>query len=473
MKKLFTLLILTIIIFMVRNTNAAIIDTTRVYGVTIDGINKLSNTITALGNLSRKPTTRIVFDEWIAASTYVSAVSQIHNVSFIMGELLDSYYMGQYNLSQYTARSYEYLNAVGDKVDIWEVGNEINGEWLGSTPDVVAKMDTAFHIFKAAGKKTALTLYYNKDCWSNPQNEMFRWAVNNVPSHMKTGLDYVFISYYEDDCNGLRLNWQTVIDSIGKIFPNAKLGIGECGTSTAANKSSYITRYYTTTVSHPRWVLGCFWWYFRQDCVPYTNTLWTVLNGAINNIPMPVELTSFTSSVNSRDAKLQWITASELNNSGFDIQRTNADNNWINVGYVTGSGTSHIPVNYSFEDKNITAGKYKYRLKQTDYNGNYEYYNLASDVEVGIPSKFNLSQNYPNPFNPVTKIDYTVPVDSKVSLIIYDVSGREVTRLINNDLKKADYYTVTFNGSGFSSGVYFYKLISDNFVQTKKLIMLK
>jgi hypothetical protein len=473
MKKFIILLVLTITFLTVRNSYATVIDTTKVYGVTIDAISKLSNIVTSLGNLSRKPTTRIVFDEWVAASTYVSAVDQIHNVSFIMGELLDSYYMNQYNLAQYTARSYEYLNAVGSKVDIWEVGNEINGEWLGNTPDVVAKMDTAYHIFKAAGKKTELTLYYNKDCWSNPLNEMFRWAVTNIPADMKTGLDYVMISYYEDDCNGLALNWQPIIDSLGKIFPNAKLGIGECGTLTAANKASYITRYYGTTVSHPRWIGGCFWWYFKQDCVPYTNTLWTVLNNAINNIPMPVELASFTSSVIFRNAKLRWLTASELDNSGFDVERSGMDNIWAKVGYVTGSGTSHIPVNYSFEDKNLTVGKYKYRLKQTDYNGNYEYYNLSSDVEIGIPSRFNLSQNYPNPFNPTTKIDFTVPADSKVSLIVYDVSGKEVNRIINNEIKKADYYTVTFNGSGYSSGVYFYRLIADNFVQTKKLMMIK
>jgi hypothetical protein len=473
MKKLLILLVLVITTLSVRSSNSAIIDTTRVYGVTIDAISGLKNTIPALSNLCRKPTTRIVFDEWIAASTYVNAVNQIHPVSFIMGELLDSYYMSQYNLSQYAARSYEYLNALGGTVDIWEVGNEINGEWLGNTPDVVAKMDTAYKVFKAANKKTALTLYYNKNCWSNPQNEMFRWTVNNVPSYMKTGLDYVFVSYYEDDCNGLVLNWQQIIDSLGKIFPNAKLGIGECGTVNAANKASYITRYYTTAVSHPRWVGGCFWWYFRQDCVPYTNTLWSVLNNAINNIPMPVNLLSFLSSVSGRDTKLNWVTSSELNNSGFDVERIAEGGNWTKVGFVTGNGTTQYPVTYTFEDKNLTTGKYKYRLKQIDYNGSFEYCYLAGDVDVGIPSKFNMSQNYPNPFNPVTKIDFTIPVDSKVSLIIYDVTGREAARLINNEVKKADYYTVAFNGSAFSSGVYFYKIISDKYVQTKKMMIIK
>ena len=473
MKKYLSLLVLVIMSLAVRDSGAAIIDTTKVYGVTIDAISGLKNTIPALSNLARKPTTRIVFDEWIAASDYTVAVSQIHAVSFIMGELLDSYYMNQYSLSQYAARSYEYLNTLGGTVDIWEIGNEINGEWLGNTPDVVAKMDTAYKIFKTAGKKTALTLYYNKDCWSNPQNEMFRWAVNNVPSYMKTGLDYVFVSYYEDDCNGLHINWQQVIDSLGKIFPNAKLGIGECGTLNIANKTEYISRYYSTEVIHPRWVGGYFWWYFRQDCVPNTKALWTVLNDALNNIPMPVALSSFNSSVNNREAKLIWVTSAELNNSGFDVERSADGNNWIKAGFVAGNGTSQIPVIYSFKDINLVSGKYKYRLKQYDYNGNFEYYNLANDVEIGIPSDFNLYQNYPNPFNPTTKIDFTLPVDSKVSLIIYDVTGREAVILINNEIRKADYYTVAFNGSSLSSGVYFYKIISDKYVQTKKMMLIK
>jgi hypothetical protein len=290
---------------------------------------------------------------------------------------------------------------------------------------------------------------------------------------MKTGLDYVWVSYYEDDCNGLALNWQKVIDSLGKIFPNSKLGIGECGTLTAANKSAYITRYYTTAVSHPRWVGGCFWWYYKQDCVPYTKTLWSVLNNAINNIPMPVVLASFTSSFNNRDAKLNWSTSAELNNSGFDVERSSDEVRWTKIDFVKGSGTSHIPVYYSFVDKNLATGKYRYRLKQYDYNGNFEYYNLSNDVEIGAPSRYDLTQNYPNPFNPQTRIDFTIPVDSKVSLIIYDVSGRETAKLINNEIRKADYYTVNFNASALSSGIYFYKIIADNFVQTKKMMVVK
>ncbi len=267
---------------------ASAYDTTFVYGVTIDDISGLTNVVNALNRHDKKVTVRIVFDEWMPATYYQTAVNQIYDSSYIMGELLDSYVMSQYSLAQYVARSNEYLNLLGSKVYIWEIGNEINGEWLGSTSSVVAKMDTAYKIFKAAGKKTALTLYYNKDCWENPLNEMFRWVNTNVPAHMKTGLDYVWLSYWEDDCNGLQPNWQVVMDSVGKIFPNAKIGIGECGTSDTSKKTLYVNKYYGIQVNHPRYVGGCFWWYYKQDCVPYTKPLWTVINNAMNNVLLPV-----------------------------------------------------------------------------------------------------------------------------------------------------------------------------------------
>ncbi len=172
------------------------------YGVTIDSISNLSAIVNSLQSHSRMPTTRIVFDENIPASNYTSAVNQIYPVSYIMGEILDSFYVKNYTLAAYKARTAEYLDAFQDKVDIWEVGNEINGEWLGNNADLVAKMTDAYNQVKARRKIAELTLYYNPNCWSKQSNEMFTWAQNNIPADMKQGLDYVLISYYEDDCNG-------------------------------------------------------------------------------------------------------------------------------------------------------------------------------------------------------------------------------------------------------------------------------
>lgn len=277
----------------------------KVYGVTIDAINNLNRIVTSLSNLNVKPTTRIVFDEWQPASDYLNAVNQIHNVSFIMGEIIDSYYMHEYSVNQYKNRVREYIRVLGDRVDIWEIGNEINGEWLGSTQSVISKISYAFDTLSYLKKQTAITLYYNKDCWSNPQNEMFRWANENIPQRMKLKLDYVLISYYEDDCNNYQPDWQQVFDSLHTMFPNAKIGIGECGTMIASRKEEYINRYYRMYITTPNYVGGYFWWYYKQDCVPWTKALWTVLNKAMcpvtgfNNLERDnIELSNFPNPFN-------------------------------------------------------------------------------------------------------------------------------------------------------------------------------
>jgi hypothetical protein len=263
-------------------------------GVTIDDTSKLSATVTALKSLSKTPTTRIVFDEFVPAADYRDATVSIRNVSYVMGELLDSFYVKQYSVQQYLDRTKEYLGTLGDVVDLWEVGNEINGEWLGTNADVVAKMTGAYDLVKGQGKATALTLYYNKDCWSRASNEMFTWANNNIPARMKQGLDYVLISYYEDDCNGLQPDWPTVFHQLHQMFPNSKIGFGETGTTNTSKKAEYVTRYYTKNITEPGYVGGYFWWYFHQDMVPMTNPLWTTLNTAISKMPTFTPLQSTT-----------------------------------------------------------------------------------------------------------------------------------------------------------------------------------
>ncbi|TRZ51643.1 T9SS C-terminal target domain-containing protein [bacterium] len=189
--------------------------------------------------------------------------------------------------------------------------------------------------------------------------------------------------------------------------------------------------------------------------------------------PQPILLSFLKSSIIGRNLKLNWATASENNNSGFDVERKIISDNWVNIGFVQGKGNSVTTTSYSYEDKNLQTGKYKYRLKQIDNNGNFEYFELNGDVEIGIPKKFDLSQNYPNPFNPTTKINFDLPVDAKVSLVVYDITGREVAKLLNNEFRPAGYHTTEFNASKFSSGVYFYSLSTNNFRMTKKMILTK
>jgi hypothetical protein len=253
----------------------------RVWGVTLDAVDQLDDVVASLQRLSHRPTARIVFDEFVPASDYVDAATRIHAVADVMGEILDSQYVDQYSVTDYRARAVEYLGALGDVVDIWEVGNEINGEWLGTTTDVVGKMSAAYEEVTTRGKRTALTLYYNQDCWEQADHEVFTWAAANVPAAMKQGLDYVFFSYYEDDCNDLQPDWPTQFAHLATMFPSSRLGFGECGTADTAAKSSYVTRYYTMSIAEPRYVGGYFWWYYAEDMVPYTKPLWTVLDDAI------------------------------------------------------------------------------------------------------------------------------------------------------------------------------------------------
>ncbi|MCX6158128.1 MAG: T9SS type A sorting domain-containing protein [Ignavibacteriae bacterium] len=204
---------------------------------------------------------------------------------------------------------------------------------------------------------------------------------------------------------------------------------------------------------------------------------YSVDGNVLNNAPLPVLLSSFSSVLKGHDVNLTWKTDRETNNAGFDVERKSEGSNlWNKVGYVKGKGSTNSPASYTFEDKKLNSGKYNYRLKQIDYNGNFEYHNLATIVDVALPTKFNLSQNYPNPFNPTTKIDFDLPFDSKVNIVLYDMTGREVKTLVN-ETRTAGYYTVQFNAADLSSGMYFYRIITKSsgkdFVMTKKMMLVK
>ncbi len=257
-----------------------------IWGVTIDNPWKTAATVDALSGLSTRVTARVVFDEHVPASEYLDPVTKISQVADVMGEILDSYYVPTETVAGYEARTRDFVDTLGSRVSIWEIGNEINGEWLGPTADVVAKMTAAYRLVESRGLRSALTLYYNENCWERPEHEMFAWTQANVPAEMRQGLDYVWISYYEDDCNGLQPDWDAVFQKLATIFPNSAIGFGEVGTLNSARKSAYLNRYYTLQVNAPRFVGGYFWWYFSQDMVPSTKPLWGELNTLVSQ-PRP------------------------------------------------------------------------------------------------------------------------------------------------------------------------------------------
>jgi hypothetical protein len=190
---------------------------------------------------------------------------------------------------------------------------------------------------------------------------------------------------------------------------------------------------------------------------------------------VPVELESFTGKVTEGNVTLEWTTATEINNHGFEIQRS-FGSEFQTIGFVDGHGTTTETQSYIFIDKNVNTGSYNYRLKQVDYNGSFEYSPVVN-VDVSAPNEFSLSQNYPNPFNPNTKIDFSLAVDSKVTLNVFDVLGQQVALLVNENLE-AGMHSVDFNAFAMNSGIYLYKLNSENaegknFISTKKMILMK
>ena len=191
---------------------------------------------------------------------------------------------------------------------------------------------------------------------------------------------------------------------------------------------------------------------------------------------VPVELTSFAATTDNKNVNLNWSTATELNNSGFQIERSSGSDYQV-VGFVAGHGTTTETQNYSLTViKNVNAGSYTYRLKQIDFDGTFEYSN-AVEVEVLGVKEFALGQNYPNPFNPSTTINFSLAVDSKVSLKIFDVLGQEVATLLNGQLA-AGSQKVSFNASSLNSGVYFYRIDASGidgqkFSSVKKMMLTK
>lgn len=287
-----------------------------------------------VGPQGRRPTARVVLDEGVDqvfstygtdASAYVAPVTNIAAHAVVMGELLDSFYVADYSVAQYRARACEYRATLGHLVDLWEIGNEVNGEWLGEA--VIDKLAAATEVFVAAPAhfgslcpgfqlqpaekpvRIVLTLYYNgtyndgvasqDNCWDQPEHAMEAWTQAHFATAgavgtevIKPHLDYVLVSYYEDDCDSIQPAWQDVFDALGDVFPGAKLGIGECGTTNTAQKALYAERYYlgmdssapeltNMVVDHPRYVGGFFWWYFSDDLT--NEPVYAVLQRALDS----------------------------------------------------------------------------------------------------------------------------------------------------------------------------------------------
>ena len=201
----------------------------------------------------------------------------------------------------------------------------------------------------------------------------------------------------------------------------------------------------------------------------------------IGDSPLPVELSTFVSNVHERDIVLNWSTQTEKNSDKFIVERKIISGSWEILGSVKAAVLSNSPKQYSFIDKNLQSGRYGYRLKMIDNDGSFEFSKIIETI-VDLPKNFELSQNYPNPFNPSTRINYTLPFDSKITLEVYNIAGQKLGQLVNEE-KSAGYYSLDFNSSSLnkniSSGIYFYRITAvdkatgNNFSLIKKMILLK
>jgi hypothetical protein len=199
-------------------------------------------------------------------------------------------------------------------------------------------------------------------------------------------------------------------------------------------------------------------------------------NFTIEHNPIPVELTMFIALQIQDGIMLNWTTATETNNAGFSVERSKDNISFNEIAFVEGNGTTTEVNDYSFVDRNTNSGRYFYRLKQIDYDGSYTYSGTV-EAEVNVPEVFVLSQNYPNPFNPSTNIKFSLPVDSKIRINLFNTLGEKIDVLAEGEFS-VGYHEISFDAASLANGVYYYTLSAEgndgsSFVSTKKMVLLK
>ncbi|NOX19386.1 MAG: T9SS type A sorting domain-containing protein, partial [Chlorobi bacterium] len=243
------------------------------------------------------------------------------------------------------------------------------------------------------------------------------------------------------------------------------INVGGSGSGELTGSGDFIEIIFTKDYDYGESDLISTSWLFNDGC-PTAN----VTNGAIL---LPVELTSFTGTTKENNITLQWATATEVNNKGFELFRNGEE-----ITFINGYGTSADERVYSFIDKNLSQGKYNYQLVQVDFDGSNRQVGEIEVIMNNIPKKYSLKQNYPNPFskgsggNTSTKIEYSLPEESFVNITIYDMLGKKIAQLVS-EKKAAGNYVIDFNAGNLSNGIYLYKMTSNNFTLVKKMILLK
>ena len=285
-----------------------------------------------------------------------------------------------------------------------------------------------------------------------------------VPSNLQAVKD-------NPDTINVKLSWKdNSTNELGfviqrKLGDSASAAVFNTIDTVAENITNYVDTSTTDTTKYTYRIYA-----YNSDTVSSYSNIATITT------PLPVELTSFTTNVVNGKVLLTWETATEVNNSGFSIERSIDNKKFSEVAFIKGKGTSTEKSIYNFTDKSALSGKYYYRLKQIDFDGTYSYLKSV-EVDLGLPKEYTLDQNYPNPFNPTTTIKFALPMNAKVSIKLYNTLGQEVAHILNSEMN-AGVHETTFNASNLSSGVYFYRLEANgvdgsNFTSTKRMLLMK
>lgn len=261
----------------------------------------------------------------------------------------------------------------------------------------------------------------------------------------------------------------TDVDNLDFTSPITNSSLGALDGNASANRTSISYVLTGLSISNN----SSFWIRWLDFDVSGSDDGLAIDDFSIDQTNLPVELTSFSASVNANLVNLKWETKTEVNNYGFEILRSAQKDNdiWTKIGFVEGHGNSNSPKHYKFIDNTVTNGKYFYRLKQIDTDGKFEFSNKI-EVDLNSPKTYSLGQNYPNPFNPSTKINYTLPEDSDVQLAVFTIEG-ELVRSLVSERQAAGFYSYEFNAEDLASGSYIYRLTANNLVQVRKMVILR